>query len=78
MTQFLPIQYNLTKSLIIQIKILNLNLSFTNGRVATKINDKQDDFYFAIVNFPFLDGDVPRLTFYGFQQGYRYHELKKA
>ena len=27
--------------------------------------DKQDDFDFDIVNFPFLDGDVPRLTSYG-------------
>ena len=27
--------------------------------------DKHDDFDFDIVNFPFLDGDVPRLTSYG-------------
>ena len=26
---------------------------------------KRDDFYFDIVNFPFLDGDVPRSTSYG-------------
>ena len=26
----------------------------------TKIYDKRDDFDFDIVNFPFLDGDVPR------------------
>ena len=25
-----------------------------------KIYDKRDDFDFDIVNFPFLDGDVPR------------------
>ena len=30
-----------------------------------KIYDKQDDFDFDIVNFPFLDGDVPRRTSYG-------------
>ena len=29
------------------------------------IYDKRDDFDFEIVNFPFLDGDVPRFTFYG-------------
>ena len=29
------------------------------------INDKRDDFDFDIVNFPFLDGDVPRTTSYG-------------
>ena len=28
--------------------------------ISTKINDKRDDFDFEIVNFPFLDGDVPR------------------
>ena len=27
--------------------------------------DKRDDFDFDIVTFPFLDGDVPRSTFYG-------------
>ena len=27
--------------------------------------DKWDDFDFDIVNFPFLDGDVPRSTSYG-------------
>ena len=26
---------------------------------------KRDDFNFEIVNFPFLDGDVPRSTSYG-------------
>ena len=30
-----------------------------------KIFDKCDDFDFEIVNFPFLDGDVPRSTSYG-------------
>ena len=25
---------------------------------------KRDDFDFEIVNFPFLDGDIPRSTFY--------------
>ena len=28
-------------------------------------DDKRDDFDFEIVNFPFLDGDVPRSTSYG-------------
>ena len=30
-----------------------------------KIYDKQDDFNFDIVNFPFLDGDVPLRPSYG-------------
>ena len=31
-------------------------MSITNGIVSSKIYDKQDDFNFKIVNFPFLDG----------------------
>ena len=33
--------------------------------VSTKIYDKRDDFNFDTVNFPSLDGDVPRRTSYG-------------
>ena len=32
--------------------------------MGSKINDKRDDFDFDIVNFPFLDGDVPSTTSY--------------
>ena len=45
--------------------VLDLNLCISNGTVSTKIYDKRDDFDFDIVNFPFLDGDVPRRTSYG-------------
>ena len=44
---------------------MDFNLSISNGTVSTKIYDKRDDFDFDIVNFPFLDGDAPRLTSYG-------------
>ena len=44
---------------------MDLNLCISNGTVSTKIYDKPDDFDFDIVNFPFLDGDVPRRTSYG-------------
>ena len=43
---------------------LDSNLSITNGIVSSKIYDKRDDFNFEIVNFPFLDGDVPRSLSY--------------
>ena len=39
-------------------------MSITNGIVSSKIYDKRDDFNFEIVNFPFLDGDVPRSPSY--------------
>ena len=44
---------------------LDLHLSISNDIVSTKIYDKRDDYDFEIVNFPFLDGDVPRSTSYG-------------
>ena len=39
-----------------------MHLSISNDIVSTKI---YDNFDFEIVNFPFLDGDVPRSTSYG-------------
>ena len=44
---------------------LDLNLSIHNDIVSTKIYDKRDDFNFDIVNYPFLDGDVPQRPSYG-------------
>ena len=44
---------------------LDLHLFISNGFVSSKIYDKRDDFDFDKVNFPFLDGDVPRRPFYG-------------
>ena len=47
-----------------EASFLYLHLSISDGFVKTKINDKQDDFDFDIVKFPFLDGDVPPSTSY--------------
>ena len=47
------------------IYILDSHLFISGGFVKAKIFDKQDDFGFDIVNFPLLDGDVPRSTSYG-------------
>ena len=44
---------------------LGLNLSITNGIDSSKIYNKRDYFNFEIVNFPILDGDVPRSPSYG-------------
>ena len=48
-----------------EASFLDLHLSISDGFVKTKIYDKRDDFDFDIVNFPFLDGDIPRSTSYG-------------
>ena len=47
-----------------EASFLDLHLSISDGFVKTKIYDKRDDFDFDIVNFPFLDGDVPRSASY--------------
>lgn len=44
---------------------LDLNIKIHNGLVETSVYDKREDFGFPIVNFPWLDGDVPRLPSYG-------------
>ena len=54
------LQLNKANSSDTEAPFLDLNLSITNGIVSSKIHDKRDDFNFEIVNFPFLDGDVPR------------------
>ena len=61
------LQLNKTNLSDTETPFLDLNLLISNGTVSTKIYDKRDDFYFDIhvINFPFLDGDVPRRTSYG-------------
>ena len=59
------LQLNKANSFDTEAPFLDLNLSISDGTVSTKIYDKRDDFDFDIVNYPFLDGDVPRRTSYG-------------
>ena len=65
--QIYPPELQLNKANISDTKapFLDLHLSVANGFVSSKIYDKRDDFDFDIVNFPFLDGDVPRRDSYG-------------
>ena len=65
--QIYPTELQLSKanSSDTETPFLDLNLSITNGMVSSKIYDKQNDFNFQIVNFPFLDGEVPRSSSYG-------------
>ena len=59
------LQLNKANSSNTEASFLDLNHFLSNGMVSTKIYDKRDGFDFDIVNFPFLDGDVPRRTLYG-------------
>ena len=43
-----------------EVPFFNLHVSISNGFVFSKIYDKPGDFDFDIVNFPFLNYDVPR------------------
>ena len=59
------LQLNKANTSDTEATFLDLHLSNSNDIVSTKIYDKLDDFDFEIVNFPFLDGDVPRSTSHG-------------
>ena len=59
------LQLNKANTSNTEAAFLDLHLSISNDIASTKIYDKCDDFDFEIVNFPFLDGDVPRSTTYG-------------
>ena len=59
------LQLNKANTSDTEAPFLNLHLSISNGFVSSKIYDKRDDFDFYIVNFHFLDGDVPRRPSYG-------------
>ena len=66
-SQIYPSELQLNKANTSDTKaaFLDLHLLISNDIVSTKIYDKRDDFDLEIVNFPFLDGDVPLSTSYG-------------
>ena len=57
------LQLNETNVSDAEASFLYLHLIISDGFVKTKIYNKRDDF--DIVNFPILDGDVPRSASYG-------------
>ena len=59
------LQLNKANTSDTEAAFLDLHLSISNDILSTKIYDERADFDFEIVNFPFLDGDVPRSTSYG-------------
>ena len=65
--QIYPSELQLDKAYIsdTEAPFFDLHLSVANGFVSSKLYDKRDDFDFDIVNFPFLDGDLPRRASYG-------------
>ena len=59
------LQLNKANTSDTETALFNLHLSISNDIVSTKIHDTRDNFDIKIVNFPLLDGDVPRSTSYG-------------
>ena len=59
------LQLNKANTSDTEAPFLDLHISISNGFVSSKIYDKRDDYGFDIVNFPFLDGVVPRRPSYG-------------
>ena len=68
------LQLNRANSSDTEAPFLDLNLCISNGTASTKIYDKGDDFDFDIINFPLLDGDVPRVP----HMGYTYLNIRFA
>ena len=58
------LQLNIANTSETEVAFLDLHLSISNDIVTPKTYDKRDYFDFEIVNFPFIDGDVPRSTSY--------------
>ena len=56
------LQLNKANSSDTEARFSNFHLSISNGFGSSKIYDKHDDF--DIVNFPYLDVDVPRSISY--------------
>ena len=54
------LQLNKSSSLDTEAPFLDLDLSITSVIVLSKNYHQRDDLNFEIVNYPFLDGDVPR------------------
>ena len=48
-----------------ETSFLDLYIKVIGKNIHTSNYDKRDDFGFPIVNFPWLSGDVPRLSSYG-------------
>ena len=57
-----PSELQLNKENVSDTSFLDLHLSISYGFIKIKTFEKRDAFDFDIVNFPFLDGDVPRST----------------
>ena len=58
------LQFNKAYTSDTETAFLDLHLSIPNDIVSTKICDKRDNLDLEIVNFPFVDGDVPHTTSY--------------
>ena len=59
------LQLNKANTYDTEAAFLELLLAISSDIVSTKIYDKRDDFDFEIVNFPFVDGDVPPSVLWG-------------
>ena len=63
--QIYPPELQLNKANTSDTEVPFLHLYISYGFIFSKIYDKRDEFDFDIVNFPFLDGEVPRRPSYG-------------
>ena len=59
------LQLNKSDTSDLEASFLDLQLKVNTGKININVYDKRDDFNFKIVNYPFLDGDIPISPSYG-------------
>ena len=47
------------------VSYLDVYITILEGKYVTSVYDKRDDFNFKIVNFPFMDSNIPAKPAYG-------------
>ena len=49
-----------------RLSYLDLEVNIVDGKFTTAVFDKRDGFSFHIVNFPYMDSNIPSKPAYGF------------
>ena len=56
---------NKTNISVQKTNFLDMNISIYRGKFYIKLYDKRNDYDFDVINFPYLDGNIPKGQSYG-------------
>ena len=56
---------NKTNISVCKTNFLDLTISIFRGKFYVKLYDKRNDYSFEVINYPFLDGNIPKNQSYG-------------